>query len=893
MDNKYYAYCQKSAQMNNILVQDQLQLSQYSSNIFIYTKVTQNSQINANLNSVNAFAIFGFNLANSNISSCIINISINFIINQGALICEFCDLDVQNSTLIFVASGQQLSGLILQSSSMFKIQDTSVQYRLNASQSSGLIYSALQEISQFSLLNVQIVGYHFQVHAHTAYIVSQLKSNLQINISSLSVCVDLSVNNKGTSGYTIVYTGIETRQCMDVCVQHTVSIYGVCLLELQYSVLQSDLTWLCVDSFEFNGSHCVCKEGFVLNGSVCVNLSASLNNIQHSINVNYNTLLQKIQDQTSGSSISQIEQYIIGNSSVLRDEINALNDKNVKQQDLLLKLHNHTVDNIFQLDISIIQNFTNLANVIDTLKQNLNNLQSEQNALNFSIINTTANIDQMKNRSNWITQNISNVNQTMNQFNEQLQSNLTKLQTTTTTQLNSIQNFLVDNINKLNESLNNDTKNLNQLINQSFILLNYNLTQLQQQAQTLNTSFQDKYKNISQNLSNLMVYTQNQFNSLSSFIAQNFSKLTQNLTSSTEMLDQYIHYNFSTLEQSITNQTNFLNLVNNSIDIQSIMSNITYLQNNIWILNRSIFRNFTDINNSLDISNINQRSQNSQLANIQSQLSTINVTSLLNQLTNLQQQIILIQQSNQETDIVLLDGNLIQLICNQQKYISYFDISTITYNLSAFTGQYAITQETNDAFINIQDSVFSSVFNFYIFQTQSYFYNLKVQIGTQTVNSGSILTNQPTSVLNQVSIISRLGSTISVNSAAQLNIIQQRSSSTSVRNLLVNLIFLSTSAGNITLIGTVEDTINIKNYQILGKYFSTNQLCLGALELNNSKVFMQMVNMQPANYVVGNQSAYLFVFINRSQVQVSKVSLILDNGVRSSIATTNSKVLQF
>ncbi|CAL6046129.1 Hypothetical_protein [Hexamita inflata] len=893
MDNKYFQYCQKSAQMNNILVQDQLQLSQYSSNIFIYTKVTQNSQINANLNSVKAFAIFGFNQANQNISNCVINISINFIINQGALICEFCDLDVQNSTLIFIASGQQLSGLVLQSNSIFKVQDTSVQYRLNASQSSGLIYSAPQQIQQFSLLNVQIVGYHFKVYAHTAYIVSQLKSNLQVNISSLSVCVDLSINSVGTTGFTIIYIGNETRQCIDVCAQHTVSIYGVCIAGLQYSVLQQNSTWLCVDSFEFNGSHCVCQEGFVLNGSFCVNLSASLNNIQHSIKANYDTLLQKIQDQISGSSVAQIEQYIIGNSSVLQDEINTLNDKNIKQQDLLLQLHNYTVDNIFQLDTNIIQNFTNFALAIDTLKQNINNLDSQQYILNLSIVNRTANLDALQNRSNWITQNISSVNQTMNYFNEQLQNNLSILYTTSASQFNQTQQFLVDNINKLNESLKNDTKYLTQLINESVILLNSNLTQLEQQAQTLNTSFQDKYINISFNLSNLTVFTQNQFNSLSSFIVQNFSALTQNLTSSTEMLDQYIYYNFSSLEQSITNQTNILNLLNNSIDIQPIMSNISNIQNIIWILNRSVFRNFTNVNNSLDNLNTNQRSQNAQLTNIQSKLSTINVTYLLNQLANLQQQIILIQQSNQETDIILQDGNLIQLICNQQKYIQYFDITTVTQNVSAFIGQYAIAQETNDAFINIQDSVLNSVSNYNIFQTQSYFYNLKVQVGTQTVNSGSILTNQLTSVLNQVSIISRLGSTISVNSAAQLNVIQQRSTSTSVRNLLINLLFLSTSTGNITLIGTVEDIINIKNYQILGKYYSTNQLCLGALESNNSQIFLQMVNMQPANFVVGNQSAYLLVFINRSQVQVSKVSLILDNGVRTSIATTNVRVLQF
>ncbi|CAL6088883.1 Hypothetical_protein [Hexamita inflata] len=218
-------------------------------------------------------------------------------------------------------------------------------------------------------------------------------------------------------------------------------------------------------------------------------------------------------------------------------------------------------------------------------------------------------------------------------------------------------------------------------------------------------------------------------------------------------------------------------------------------------------------------------------------------------------------------------------------------LSTLTFKFTQMLKY--ISHLLNFRLYQVVDSVLDNISQFQLFNQQAYFYNLKVQVGTQTVNSGSILTNQLTSVLNQVSIISRLGSTISVNSAAQLNVIQQRSTSTSVRNLLINLLFLSTSTGNITLIGTVEDIINIKNYQILGKYYSTNQLCLGALESNNSQIFLQMVNMQPANFVVGNQSAYLLVFINRSQVQVSKVSLILDNGVRTSIATTNVRVLQF
>ncbi|CAL6063041.1 Hypothetical_protein [Hexamita inflata] len=261
----------------------------------------------------------------------------------------------------------------------------------------------------------------------------------------------------------------------------------------------------------------------------------------------------------------------------------------------------------------------------------------------------------------------------------------------------------------------------------------------------------------------------------------------------------------------------------------------------------------------------------------------------------LQKEIITIQQQADESDIDFTDNNLVELVCNQIVFVQIFDISSISQTVSGFSGKYAISNDTNSAFINLSDNVLNSVTGFQIFQTQRYFYNVKIQIGTQQVDSGSILTDQQQTVLNQVSILSKVGTNLLVNSGSQLNIIHQYSNSTSVRNLLVNLLFSSSSVGNITLVGTVNGVVNVKNYQILGQYYSSNQMCLGALIAVNSKIIMSTVNYSPDLYFVGNQSSYFFVFTNLCNIQMYQVQAQVGSSENQNLlaSISNTKALSF
>ncbi|CAL6020798.1 Hypothetical_protein [Hexamita inflata] len=71
---------------------------------------------------------------------------------------------------------------------------------------------------------------------------------------------------------------------------------------------------------------------------------------------------------------------------------------------------------------------------------------------------------------------------------------------------------------------------------------------------------------------------------------------------------------------------------------------------------------------------------------------------------------------------------------------------------------------------------------------QSTFLNLKIQFGVQILNSGSLLIIF-TTLINQMYIISKQDTTLTVNTVSQLNIISQSSTNASITNLQVDLAF--------------------------------------------------------------------------------------------------------
>ncbi|CAL6059454.1 Hypothetical_protein [Hexamita inflata] len=67
-----------------------------------------------------------------------INISTQFQVVSGALLCLICDVEIRNCTLVFIASGLQVSGMIIEPKESITIQQSFIQFRISSINSSGL-----------------------------------------------------------------------------------------------------------------------------------------------------------------------------------------------------------------------------------------------------------------------------------------------------------------------------------------------------------------------------------------------------------------------------------------------------------------------------------------------------------------------------------------------------------------------------------------------------------------------------------------------------------------------------------------------------------------------------------------------------------------------------------
>ncbi|CAL6037076.1 Hypothetical_protein [Hexamita inflata] len=153
--------------------------------------------------------------------------------------------------------------------------------------------------------------------------------------------------------------------------------------------------------------------------------------------------------------------------------------------------------------------------------------------------------------------------------------------------------------------------------------------------------------------------------------------------------------------------------------------------------------------------------------------------------------------------------------------------------------------------------------------------NIKIQFGTQTLNSGSLLLSQSSVSINQMNIISRPDSQLTVNAAKQLNILTSSSSSANITNLLVNLSF-APSSGNFSLIYNVNSFLNISGYQVIGVYISTGTIAMIGININSATVNANQVSFQPTVFIVGNGSSYLFGnAVTTSTLYINSFSVII------------------
>ncbi|CAL6078798.1 Conserved_hypothetical protein [Hexamita inflata] len=257
---------------------------------------------------------------------------------------------------------------------------------------------------------------------------------------------------------------------------------------------------------------------------------------------------------------------------------------------------------------------------------------------------------------------------------------------------------------------------------------------------------------------------------------------------------------------------------------------------------------------------------------------------------NISGQIMVDQSCQCQQGYSLIDDQCVQIqittttssinICSKLINIVLFDIQTVTNQVavsSDFSNGYvfSVFQTIHDAFIQVSSNIYQNIV-YPLFQGQSSYKNIKIQLDTQTLGSGVILTNTDLVNINQLKIISKLDTQINVSSG-QLNILLTTSNNNiQINNLLINLSFVL-SQGNIVLINSIIGNLDINNYQVFGNYQSTQTIALLGLILNTANITANIINFMPSTFCVGNYSSYLFSQVQSSSIYLNQTSIIIGN----------------
>ncbi|CAL5985010.1 Conserved_hypothetical protein [Hexamita inflata] len=691
-------------------------------------------------------------------------------------------------------------------------------------------------------MDCKLSGSNFNESSYSGFIVSQIQQDfLSQQINNLFVCV----SNIPALGNQSISIQFNLKLGCDLCGELHV-VYGICQVDLLNGQLVNGILQ-CIYPFIFNNNECICDQGYMFDQLNCVNIIQAIQNIS---NVNNSEMQQRVIKVEN--AISELDQCILLNSSLLLQQLYSTQSV---LENYIISNHSLTSVNlqtsVAVLDNRIFGNATFLSNYINTNQITLENyILQNSTILDWRIFN-----------------NISGLNQNISRLENVVQYNLSALQ----------HNFS-STIATLNLSINDFKFNQSQII-----------ADIQTQYQNQVVQMQDIIINMSKQI--------NCTNTAGTFIngscIQNScsiqgQKLINGVCQCANM-NSFVENNvcvcpkYSTLVGSVCTCPD-----NSSIDQgickciitgQTIQSGVCQCSTaNAFVKNGACSCGI----DSLNTSNTCSCPENSNLIN---GTCTCNITGQTMQsgVCTCPSGQPVVSGSCQIVVIINSTDNTFQ--CNLNISITTFDIQTATNQLTTplSFSQYQIfaaSEVISDAFIDISDNVYSTINP--LFQSQKSFNNIKIQIATQSMTSGSILVPNTTTTLkiNQMSIISKSGS--SIYNSQYLNILVASSSNTNISSLLINLNF-SMSSGSIALINTVSGSIYITSYQILGAILSSNQVSMIALSIASATGNISQVSFKANVFNVGNCSSYLFGTAASSEFTVSNIVITIGNSTSSQI----------
>ncbi|CAL6036942.1 Conserved_hypothetical protein [Hexamita inflata] len=1004
VDINQYSYCQKLSSLNKVNLNDEIYLTQKANNInlFIYANATQQAQIDVSVHNVevNAFALFGFSVNSQIITDSNINISVQFQVMSGALLCGNCDVKVQKCNLVFIASGQQISGLVVEPILCFIVQQSFISFRITSMYSSGFTNVIKQPNITFKIDQCKLSGSNLVHSQNNGYIASNIHVSIQLQISELQICVD-QTQRFGQNSVKLDITG-ESIQC-NICENQSV-VYGLCGEALKHSENVNGM-YQCVYPFEYVNNQCSCATGYLLNNTRCINVVESIKNISDSIDSTGEQLqilgknIQKqldIVDNSVFNNVTDIEKRILSNYS---------------KQDSNLHYNTSILDNRIRGNITSIQNAISTAQNVADQKLQINTSVLDQrifnnvSVLNISVVAAKSDLQQLStnvqkmNRS--IAVELTDVHQNLSSVNNAIQT-LENNVTTISANILVLDNGILGNTTTLQNNIKANSSALEQYIMQNATVLDwriyYNVSQL-------NTSIHNNIVDINNSLSKQTQINVQQQSVIDDLIKQinctnnyGYSMVNGSCVQVTCAIQGQQSINgicqctsvnavvqadscvcpinskvigiicVCTINGQImqneqcTCSTSGAIVVNNActcgvngINISntcscpsdatlvngvctctninayisgnqcvcptysSLVGNTCTCPTNSQIVNNKCICNLITgqiMDNSVCKCQTNGAFANNgacscgqNALNVSNTCSCPTNSSLINGVCTcdkiIGQQIIsgscqcpsgqsVVNNSCKQT-LYVINNSYFQ--CSQDVFITNFDIFTITSQITTsnnFSAGYVFGTAivVQNAFIDISDSVYSTIV-YPLFQSQNSFTNLKIQIGTQTLNSGSLLLSSSSISINQMNIISRFGSQLTVNSAKCLNILTSTSTSINIANLLVNLSY-APSNGNITLINDINGILNISKYEVLGSYVSTGTVSLMGVNLNSATVNVNQISIKPNTFNVGNSSSYLFgSATSKNIIQVNNFAVIIGNSFDFQLLGSISTMSQY
>ncbi|CAL6077202.1 Conserved_hypothetical protein [Hexamita inflata] len=446
--------------INSIIAQSDMHLSQKQSNlhIFLYTNVTHNTQIDSKIFNVgvNVFTLFGINTNTQIISDSTLNLSLQFEVQTAALVCYSCDVQIERSALVFIASGQQLSGMLIESYSSIALLQTFIQFRFKSANASGVVNIIQQAMLKFSVDECKLSGTNLQSSDNNGYISANVLTNIVVNVQNqFNVCVD-ETQKFGQQSALAVVDGDIVAGC-DLCGNQRV-VYGLCE-DLLLHAVQVNGMFRCVHPFEYVDNQCVCASGYLLNETECVDVVQTLSEIK--TQVSEFTLESQNNMEVITNNISSLEQALKYNVKVVYDNI---------------------VANSSNLETSIVNNYTSLSNSLQTSVHNLQTAVNDQDALLLAkIAQNSSNLEQFILRN--YSKSDSNLNANTTALENRIQSNVSALLSTLFINSSNLEAYVISNYSKSDANLQLNTsvldKRIYNNISQTLAALSVNSTNLQ------------------------------------------------------------------------------------------------------------------------------------------------------------------------------------------------------------------------------------------------------------------------------------------------------------------------------------------------------------------------------------------------------------------------------